>query len=174
MEDRLKVFIGRRRIRKRVKELAKELSEEYRGKIPLFIGVLKGAFVFLSDLVRFMEIPVNVDFVWISSYGPAMESSGNIHFIAGPSSKVGGRDVVIVEDIVDTGLSLSWLLERMREMNASSVKTCVLLDKKSRRRVPFEADFVGFDIPDRFVVGYGIDYNEKYRDLEDICYIVED
>ncbi len=173
MKDKLKVLINKRRLSKRVRELAEVLSNDYRGRCPVLLGVLKGAFVFLSDLMRAMEIPVEVDFIWISSYGSSMESSGNIRLIAGPSRKPQGRDIVVVEDIVDTGLSLKWIVDRLKSMGALSVRTCVLLDKKERRKIPFEPDYVGFEVPDKFVVGYGIDYDEKYRDLEEICYVVE-
>ncbi len=166
--EELELLISKEEINRKVEELAEKLKSEYKGKNPVFIGVLKGAFVFLADLIRRMDMPLEVDFIWVSSYGSSKESSGEIKVIAEPSTDLRGRDVVIIEDILDTGLSLKEIVDYMKGKGVKSVKICVLLDKRERRKVDIEADYVGFSIPDRFIVGYGIDYAEKFRNLEGI------
>lgn len=134
----------------------------------LVVGVLNGAFVFMADLIRELTILCCVDFVRLRSYA-GTASSGQVRMIKDLETPIAGRDVLVVEDIVDTGLTLSWLVEALRKRRPASLKVCALLDKPERRRVPFEADYVGFTIPDRFVVGYGLDCNELYRYLPDVC-----
>ena len=170
---KLKPLISKEEIEKKVEELADRINRDYQGKEVILIGVLKGAFVFLADLMRKLKIPVKVDFIWTSSYGTSMESSGEVRFISGPTLDVKGKDILVVEDIIDTGLSLKSIVEKLKDMGASSVKTCVLLDKKERRKVEFEADYVGFTIPDKFVVGYGLDFSEKHRELEGVWCLEE-
>lgn len=155
-----------------MERLASEISTDYRGKRPLLIGVLKGAFVFLADLIRHLTIPVEVDFVRLSSYGSGMVSSGRIRVTKELESEVEGRDVLIVEDIVDTGLSLRYLVDDLRSRRPASLRICTLVDKKARRQVEVEVDYVGFEIEEGFIVGYGIDYDERYRELPAI-YVVE-
>jgi len=166
------VLIPEKEIKERVKQLAEEISKDYKGKKPVVVGILKGAFIFMSDLVREMEGSPVVDFMQVSSYGDRMESSGSIRFIKDLEVDIKGRDLLIVDDIVDTGRTLKNLVEKLRERDPSSIKTCVLLDKKERREVDFEPDYTGFVIPDKFVIGYGLDWAEEGRGLKDI-YAVE-
>lgn len=172
MEEKLKLLFSKAQIEEAVSRLASEISRDYEGRRPLLIGVLKGAFVFLADLIRKLKIPVEVDFVRLSSYGLGSESSGQVKFTKEFEMEIEGRDVIVVEDIVDTGLSLKVLLEALKERNPKSLKVCCLLDKKFRRKTPVQVDYVGFEIEEGFVVGYGIDYAEKYRELPEI-YVVE-
>ncbi len=167
------ILISKPEIDDRVQSLADEISRDYEGKELVLIGILKGAFVFMADLIRCLRIPCEVDFVRLASYGTGTISSGNIMITKDIETQIRGRDVLIVEDIVDTGLTLSFLIDKLKERKPGSLRVCVLLDKKERRTVPFEAEYVGFDIPDRFVVGYGLDFNEMYRFLPDVCVIEE-
>lgn len=169
---KLKVLLTRKQIKSRVIELAAAIERDYRDKGPLLIGVLKGSFIFLSDLVRALNIPLEIDFIRLSSY-VGRDTSGRVEVVQEIRTPVGGRDVLVVEDIVDTGLSLSFLLDHLRQKSPASLRLCALLDKPSRRRVPVSIDYLGFTIPDRFVVGYGLDYEEKFRWLPDIRYIEE-
>ena len=155
-------------IERRVGELAAQISGDYMGKELLIVGILNGAFVFMADLIRALDVPCTVDFVRMASYGSGSLSSGEVLIRKDLERPVAGRDILIVEDIVDTGLTLSRLVEILRERNPASLRVCTFLDKRERRRVPFEADYVGFPIPDAFVVGYGLDYNEQYRFLPDV------
>jgi hypoxanthine phosphoribosyltransferase len=172
-EVKKEILISKPEIDDRVQRLADEISRDYEGKELVLIGILKGAFVFMADLIRCLRIPCEVDFVRLASYGAGTVSSGNIMITKDIETPIRGRDVIIVEDIVDTGLTLSFLVDKLKEREPESLKVCVLLDKKERRKVPFEAEYVGFDIPDRFVVGYGLDFNERYRFLPDVCAIEE-
>lgn len=165
------VLLSKEAINRRVRELAEEISRDYEGKEPLVVGILNGAFVFMADLIRALHIPCRVDFVRIASYGAGSVSSGEIRIGKDLETPVAGRDVLIVEDIVDTGLTLSRLVEMLQKRQPASLRVCVFLDKQERRRVPFTANYVGFSIPDRFVVGYGLDYNEQYRFLPDVCVV---
>ncbi len=171
---KLKLLIKEEDIKRRVRELAKEIEESLEGKEPpIFVGLLKGAFIFLSDLVRSMDRFVFVDFMWVSSYGKAMESSGTIKILKDLESDIEGREVILVDDILDTGLTLKEIYEFLKMKNPKTLKTCVFLDKKESRKVPFEADFVGFEVPSKFLVGYGLDWGEYGRNLPEI-YVVED
>lgn len=152
----------------RVRELAGQISRDYTGREPLIVGILNGAFVFMADLIRALDVRCRIDFVRMASYGTGSVSSGEIRIGKDLETPIAGRDVLIVEDIVDTGLTLSRLVKILRGREPASLKVCVLLDKQERRRVPFTADYVGFTIPDHFVVGYGLDYDEKYRFLPDV------
>jgi len=167
------ILISKPEIDDRVQSLADEISRDYEGKDLVLICILKGAFVFMADLIRRLRIPCKVDFVRLASYGTGTVSSGSIMITKDIETPIQGRDVLIVEDIVDTGLTLAFLIDKLKKREPESLKVCVLLDKKERRKVPFEAEYVGFDIPDRFVVGYGLDFNEMYRFLPDICVIEE-
>ncbi|MBM4271526.1 MAG: hypoxanthine phosphoribosyltransferase [Deltaproteobacteria bacterium] len=167
------ILFSREAIGRRVRELADGISRDYEGREVVLIGVLKGAFVFLADLIRNLRIPCVIDFVRLASYGSKTVSSGEIVITKDIETPIQGRDVLVVEDIVDTGLTLSFLVEKLKEKSPRSLKVCVFLDKKERRKVPFEADYVGYDIPDRFVVGYGLDCNEQFRFLPDVYVIGE-
>ena len=156
-----------------VRHLAGRISADYAGQHPLVIGVLKGAWLFMADLVRQLTIPVCCEFVRVSSYGTGTITSGQPRLLLDVGESVTGRHVLVVDDIIDTGISVSWLLERLRERQPASLRLCSLLDKPSRRRVPVQADYIGFEIPDRFVVGYGIDYAEQFRELPYIGYVTD-
>ncbi len=171
-KERLVPLYTREQITERVKALALTMSRDYAGKEVVLIGILKGAFVFLADLIRYLQIPVFIDFVWLSSYGPQTHSSGQVIMRSNLQHTIRGKDVVIVEDILDSGLTLRFLLDELQKQQPRSLKICTLLDKRSRRLVPIRADYTGFLLEEGFVVGYGIDYNEKYRYLPDI-YTVE-
>jgi hypoxanthine phosphoribosyltransferase len=161
------ILLAEDEIAARVRELGEQISRDYEGKDLLLVGILKGAFVFLSDLVRNISIPVSVDFVALSSYGGGTSSSGIVKVTKDVDVSVEGRHVLIIEDIVDTGwtLKMSYLAENLRAGEAASVRVCTLLDKPSRRQVDIELDYVGFVVPNEFVVGYGLDFNGLYRNL---------
>ena len=160
-------------IEKRVRELAGTISRDYEGKELIVIGILKGAFIFMADLIRCLSVPCRVDFVRLASYGEGTSSSGKVVMTKDIETSIKDRDILIVEDVVDTGLTLSFLVNWLKERSPRSIKVCAFLDKRKRRRTPFEADYVGFTIDDGFVVGYGLDFNEKARFLPDICVIKE-
>lgn len=168
-EAKPKILFPRELISQRVAELAEQISGDFAGKELLVVGILNGAFVFMADLIRGLKIPCGVDFVRLASYGSGSVSSGEVRITKDLETPIAGREVLIVEDIIDTGLTLSRLVEALRERHPASLKVCAFLDKQERRRVPFTADYVGFPIPDRFVVGYGLDYDEKFRFLPDVC-----
>jgi hypoxanthine phosphoribosyltransferase len=149
----------------RVAELGAELSADYADRDPVLLSVLKGALVFLADLMRSMEIPSSIDLMELSSYGSGTETSGQVRILKDLSRSIEGRDVVIVEDIIDTGLTLNYLLRYLAERHPASITVCCLLDKPARRLADIEIDYRGFTIPDRFVVGYGLDFDERYRNL---------
>ncbi len=157
--------IGEEDIQKRVKELADEINRDYAGKEILLVGVLKGAFIFLADLIRHINVPVKVDFLAVSSYGQQTESTGEVRMVKDLDHPIDGEHVLVVEDILDTGLTLSYIVRLLRDRNPASLKTVVLLDKPEKRRVEFEADYVGFKVPPVFLVGYGLDAYERYRNL---------
>lgn len=169
LEDIKSIMISEEEIAKRVKELGKQLTEDYRGKELLIVGILKGCMLFLSDLVRAIELPLTMDFIVVSSYGTTTKSSGVVRIIKDLERDIEGKDVLIVEDIVDTGLTLSYLVENFKSRNPKSVRICSLLDKPDRRKAQVDIEYVGFKIPDEFVVGYGLDYGESYRNLPFVC-----
>jgi hypoxanthine phosphoribosyltransferase len=165
------ILFSRDTIQKRVRELAGQISKDYVDSELIIIGVLKGAFIFMADLVREISIPCRIDFTRLASYGDGSDSSGKVVMTKDIETSIKGRDILIVEDILDTGLTLQYLVGWLKERNPDSLKICVLLDKRKRRKVFFEADYVGFTIDDGFVVGYGLDFNEKYRFSPDIYVI---
>jgi len=169
LKDIKNIMISEEEIAKRVKELGKQLTEEYNGKELLVVGILKGCMLFLSDLVRTIDLPLTMDFMVVSSYGTTTKSSGVVRIIKDLEREIEGKDVLIVEDIVDTGLTLSYLIENFKTRNPKSVKVCSLLDKPDRRKAQVDIQYVGFKIPDEFVVGYGLDYSEIYRNLPFVC-----
>lgn len=163
--DIKEVLIAEEEIQKRVKELGAVLSEEYQDRFPLVIGVLKGAMLFMSDIVKNMDIHLEMDFMDVSSYGSSTVSSGEVKIIKDLNTSVEGRDIIIIEDIIDSGLTLNYLVDLLRYRKAKSIKIVTLLDKPTGRKVDLYADLVGFDVPDAFVVGYGLDFAERYRNL---------
>ena len=172
-QPQLKILISRDEIAKAVDRLACEIKRDYQGKQPLLIGILKGSFVFMADLIRQLDLPLELDFVKLSSYGTARESSGKVRVVQGLQTLIKGRDVLVVEDIVDTGITTSFLLDYLKKKKPASLKLCALTDKPSRRRVPVSIDYLGFPVPDKFIVGYGIDCDERFRNLPHI-YALED
>jgi hypoxanthine phosphoribosyltransferase len=149
----------------RVREMAARISEDYAGRDLLLIGILKGAVFFLADLMRHLDIPCEVDFMAVSSYGSATDSSGVVRILKDLDAPLAGRDVLIVEDIVDSGLTLQYLLRTLEARGPASLEVCALLTKPDRRKVDLPARYIGFEIPDKFAIGYGLDYAEKYRNL---------
>jgi len=152
-------------LRRRVEELGAQITEDYAGRDLLLVGVLKGAIFFLADVMRHIEVPCDLDFMAVSSYGSATDSSGVVRILKDLDAPLEGRDVLIVEDIVDSGLTLQYLLRNLGARNPASLEVCALLTKPARRKVELDARYVGFEIPDRFVIGYGLDFREKYRNL---------
>ena len=175
---RLNVHLSRQEIAAAVERLASEVRRDYlslaQGKPPMLVGVLKGAFVFMADLIRAMDMPLTVDFVRISTYGSRTRSSGMPRIVQGVRSPIKGQQVLVVEDIVDTGVTTRFLLDYLLKRGAASVRLCALLSKPARRRVEVDIDYLGFTIPDLFVVGYGLDYAQQYRHLPDICVLEGD
>ncbi len=161
----LEVLISSEEIQERIRELGAQIARDYAGHNPLLIGVLKGACLFLSDLMRAADLPLNVEFIAISSYGAEMRTSGEVRILKDLDVAIEGRHILVVEDIVDTGLTLSYLLANLKSRGAASVKLAALLDKYERREKEVPIDYLGFQIPDEFVVGYGLDFAERYRNL---------
>jgi hypoxanthine phosphoribosyltransferase len=159
------VLVSAEEVQRRVAELGEQISRDYAGRSLLLIGVLKGAVFFLSDLMRFIEVPVEVDFMAVASYGSATDSSGVVRILKDLDASIEGRDVLIVEDIVDSGLTLQYLMRNLGSRNPSTLEVCALLTKPERRKVDLPTRYVGFEIPNRFVVGYGLDYDERHRNL---------
>jgi len=158
-----------------VARLAREIRQDYRDKNPVLLGILKGCFVFMADLVRALDIPLEIEFMSLSSYGPRRtESSGKIQVVQGLRGSVRGRHVVVVEDIVDTGITGDSVLRYLRRKRPASIRVCALFDKAARRRVDVPIDYLGFSVPDRFVVGYGLDYDERFRYLSGLYFLKED
>ncbi|MGB2584370.1 MAG: hypoxanthine phosphoribosyltransferase [Dehalococcoidia bacterium] len=171
--DNPRVLIPREEIEKKVAELADELRRDYQDKHPLLIGALKGSFVFMSDLIRKLNIPVEIYFIMLSSYGAGRETSGKIKLLQRVKTPIRGRHVLVIEDIIDSGLTVRFLLDYLGRRKPSSLKLCTMFDKPSRRVVEIPIDYVGFTIPDAFVVGYGLDLDEKFRYLPDLCVLEE-
>jgi hypoxanthine phosphoribosyltransferase len=172
-KPQLKILIKRDEIAKAVDRLASQIERDYQGKQPLLVGILKGSFVFMADLIRQLDLPLELDFVRLSSYGAARESSGKVRVVQDIEAPIKDRDVLVIEDIVDTGITTSFLLDYLRKGKPASLKLCTLTDKPSRRRVPVSIDYLGFSLPNEFVVGYGLDCDERFRNLPDI-YALED
>lgn len=171
MEQNLDILIAEKDIKKRVGELGRAISDDYAGREILAIGILKGAWIFTADLVREISVPVAWDFIGVSSYGDAAVSSERVKLISDIRIPVNGKDVLLIDDIIDTGFSIKFVKEYIESKNPASIRLCVLLDKPERRKADIHADYTGFTIPDRFVVGYGLDYAEKYRNLPYIAAI---
>ncbi len=167
-KDITKVLVTEEQIANRIEELAREIEKKYEGKDLLLVGVLKGAVMFMADLSRAIQIPVNMDWMAVSSYGSGTQSSGVVRILKDLDADVLGRHVLIVEDIVDSGLTLSWLMSNLTARGAASVEVVALLRKPDAAKVEVNVAWVGFDIPNEFVVGYGLDYAEHYRTLKDV------
>ncbi|VEN74251.1 Hypoxanthine-guanine phosphoribosyltransferase [Candidatus Desulfarcum epimagneticum] len=165
--------IEKNEIQKRISQVAEDISSDYAGRDLVMVGVLKGAFIFLADLARQLTLPLSIDFIQVSSYGDALESSGNITVKQDIGMDIQGRHALLVEDIIDTGATLSFLVERMKSRGAASVKTCVLVDKRERRKTGLKPDYTCHVIEKGFLVGYGLDYGERFRNLPDICRLIE-
>jgi hypoxanthine phosphoribosyltransferase len=168
-EEKLKVLIRRAAIRRRVGEVAQQITKDFRGQRVHLIGVLKGACIFLSDLVREINLETSIDFIAVSSYGKGKESSGQVRLLKDLDSSIAGLNVILVEDILDTGLTITYLLRVLRQRRPKTLRIAALLDKPSRRLKDVKGDYVGFTIPNEFVVGYGLDYGERFRNLKDVC-----
>ncbi|WP_102029545.1 hypoxanthine phosphoribosyltransferase [Salirhabdus sp. Marseille-P4669] len=163
--DIKEVLITEEEIQTKIKQLGQELTAEYKERFPLVIGVLKGAMPFMADLVKRMDTYLEMDFMDVSSYGGGMQSTGEVKILKDLDTQVEGRDILIIEDIIDSGLTLSYLVDLFKYRKAKSIKIVTLLDKPTGRKVDLKADVIGFEVPDAFVVGYGLDYQEKYRNL---------
>lgn len=172
MDYTIKTLLTREEAEKRIKELAKEIEKDYCGKNLLVIGLLKGSIMFMSDLIKEMDLPVMIDFMSVSSYS-GTTSTGVINVLKDTDISVKDKDVLIVEDIIDTGLTLSHVKKLLEDRGAKSLKICTLLDKPSRRTVEMKGDYVGFEIPDEFVVGYGLDYDQHHRNLPYVGIVVK-
>jgi hypoxanthine phosphoribosyltransferase len=168
---RLNPLLSQEKIASIIQHLADQISKDYQGRELVLVCVLKGAFMFLSDLVRHLRIPAQIDFVRLASYGSGMKTSGKIEITKDIEIALENKDVLIIEDIIDSGRTLQFLKDRLALLNPCSVKVCALLDKKARREVVTEADYLGTEVDDIFIVGYGIDYNENYRHLPEIYYV---
>ena len=173
-ETRFQILLSREQIDAGVRRLAAEIKGDYQEKYPLLIGILKGSFMFMADLIRLLDFPLEVDFIRLASYGAGRESSGKIKVLQELEAEVRGREVLVIEDIVDTGLTVAFLLDYLWRKKPASLKLCALTDKPSRRQVLITIDYLGFTVPDKFLVGYGLDWDEKLRNLPDICVLEGD
>ena len=172
--DIKKILISEEDIAKRIKELGEEITEDYRDKDLIVVGILKGAVVFMSELCKRIDLPMNMDFMSVSSYGKSSKSTGEVKIIKDLDASVEGKDILIVEDIIDTGLTLSYLTDNLKKRGANSVKIVTLLDKPNRKNVQVKVDYLGFEVPKEFIVGYGLDYAEMYRNLPYVAALKEE
>lgn len=164
-DDIRAVLVSEQQLKDKVAQLGAQISQDYADKDLVLVSILKGAVVFMADLMRAVTIPCSIDFMVVSSYGAGTTTTGLVKIIKDLDSELSGKDVLIVEDILDTGVTLSNLVPMLKMRNPNSVRICAILDKPSRRRADIQADYIGFQVPDEFVVGYGLDYDEKYRNL---------
>lgn len=167
------ILISEEKLQERIAELGEEISRDYAGKEVLLIGVLKGACVFMTDLMKKIDTSVTIDFMAVSSYGASTKSTGVVRIIKDLDTSIEGKDVLIIEDIIDTGLTLHYLFDNLHSRDPKSLKICTLLDKPERREIKMQADYVGFKVPNEFIVGYGLDFQEKYRNLPYITCLSE-
>lgn len=174
LEFKPEVLFGCREIEAAVSRLAAEIRRDYCGKYPILVGVLKGSFVFLADLIRQLDFPLEVEFIRLASYVSGKESSGKVRVVQGLRAEVKGRHILVIEDIVDTGLTAAFLLDYLYRRKPASVKVCALTSKPSRQKLPVTIDYLGFAVPDKFIVGYGLDCDEKFRNLPDLCFVEGD
>ena len=163
------VLLSQQQIREKVEELGAQISQDYAGKEPVLVSVLKGAFIFMADLCRAITIPCSMDFMAVSSYGAGTESSGRVRIIKDLDTIIQNKHVILVEDVLDSGITLHYLIQLLRQRRPASLRLVTLLDKPARRRTQVDVDYCGFQVPDAFLVGYGLDYGEKYRNLPDVC-----
>jgi len=171
--DRCSIYLTEKKIRTRISQIARKISKDYKGSIPIFIGVLNGSVIFFSDLIRELKIDCEIDFIKLSSYGDAKISSGNIKMLKELNCQIEGRDIIIVEDIVDSGLSIDFIKNLIMRQNPKSLKVVTLLLKKDVVRISYPIDYVGFKIPTYFVIGYGLDYAQRVRHLKSIFRLIE-
>ena len=164
-QDIQEVLVTQQQLETRVREMAEEITRDYAGKAPLMVGILRGSYIFMADLVRHIDLPITMDFMIVSSYGAGTTSSGLVNIKKDLEEDIEGKDIIIVEDILDTGNTLVKLTAELLKRRPASLKLCVMLDKPDRRTTPIKADYTGFPIPDAFVVGCGLDYDQKYRQL---------
>ena len=174
MAEKISVLLSEEEVDKKIRELAGQITGDYAGKMPHLICILKGGVFFMTELTKHIEIPVTIDFMSVSSYGDGTESSGRVRIVKDLDESIDGRDVLIVEDIIDSGRTLSYLMEMLKNRKPASLKLCTLLDKPERRVTQVTVDYVGFRIPDEFVVGYGLDYKQMYRNLPYIGAVVQE
>ncbi len=167
------IMIPKEKIQEMCERLGRQISEDYKGRELLLIAVLRGAFVFMADLIRYIDVPCRIDFMKVSSYGSGTESSGEVKIIQDLDEHIAGRDVIIVEDIIDSGLTLYKLRQVLQTRNPRSLAICAAFDKPDRRKADIRVDYIGMKIPDEFIVGYGLDYDGLYRNLPDIRYMKE-
>ena len=169
-------LISQSEIASTLKQIALEIEQDYQNRSIVFVGILKGSWIFLADLVREVQIPLeNIEFMRLSSYGSSMVSSGQAKItMTPPPEAIAGKNVILVEDIVDTGITTNTALQYLQNYQPASLKLCALLDKPAHRQIPIKIDYLGFTVEDKFIVGYGIDFDQKYRQLRDICYLEED
>lgn len=172
-DEKFKLLFSEEQIQKRTEELAKQISNEYRNTVPVFIGVLNGSFLFMSDLIRYVTIDCEIDFFKLSSYGDAKISSGRVKLLKELNCDVNGRDIIIVEDIVDTGLSVKYIEKLFKKHKPKSMSVVSLLVKQDSLKYDLKIDYIGFNIPSKFVIGYGLDYGQKYRNLRSIYVLNE-
>ena len=165
MADTIKALISEEQVKERIKELGARISKEYEGKSLHLICILKGSIFFTCELARYITVPVTIDFITVSSYGNGKTSTGKVSIIRDLTEGIQARDVLVIEDIVDTGRTLSYLMEMLKERKPASIKLCTLLDKPNRRTHPVDVEYVGFEVPDEFIVGWGLDYAQNYRNL---------
>lgn len=165
LNDLERVMFDEKNIAERIAELGQEITRDYAGKDIVVVGILKGSVVFFSDLIRQIKLPLNIDFIVASSYGDGAETSGRVNIKKDLEKDIAGRDVLLVEDIIDSGVTMNCLMDILNKRQPASVKLCALLTKEPRRQIPVKIDYCGFDVPDEFLVGYGLDYAEKYRNL---------
>ncbi len=168
-DDMEQVLLSQQQIREKVEELGAQISQDYAGKEPVLVSVLKGAFIFMADLCRAITIPCSMDFMAVSSYGAGTESSGRVRIIKDLDTIIQNKHVILVEDVLDSGITLHYLIQLLRQRQPASLRLVTLLDKPARRRAQVDVDYCGFQVPDAFLVGYGLDYGEKYRNLPDVC-----
>ena len=173
MNYRIENLIDRKTVENRIKELAKQIEKDYAGEEVYCVGLLKGSVVFLSDLVKEINSPVIIDFMSVSSYGSETVSSGDVKILKDTDLDLRGKNVLIVEDIIDTGLTLEYVIDYFKKVKGvKTIKTCTLLSKPDRRRVQVDVDYIGFEVPDKFIIGYGLDYDQKYRNLPYIAVVI--
>jgi hypoxanthine phosphoribosyltransferase len=173
MLDQLKIIIKEEQLKKRIKKLADEISNDYKDKNPVLVGILKGSFIFMADLTRQLKMPHQIDFISVASYGSGKQASGVVKWLKDLSINIEGKHVIIVEDIIDSGLTLNYIRNNLLTRNPKSLKIVTLLNKKKKRKIKIPLKYVGFSIPDEFVVGYGLDYDEKYRNLPYIVQLMD-